>query len=194
MEKRNKVISKYLQKQLNELVRNKQYDEAAKLLETIAQKRNADTQYKMGKQLYYKVTDQVEAEFKDYSKCEKAIFWSELSSKPELCKSPFFTLKCDLKQTLSWYMRALEAGNDDFFMMLAGNLLHSPHVSPKMKDRVVKRLCDKIKEGNWQAAKLIFNIIKIQHRFPEKELSPDIQIDKHELFHTDWFQLLLTMR
>lgn len=33
MEKRNKVISKHLQKRLNELVRNKQYDEAAKLLE-----------------------------------------------------------------------------------------------------------------------------------------------------------------
>lgn len=240
MEKRNKVISKHLQKRLNELVRNKQYDEAAKLLEPIARKGNADTQYKMGKLLYYRMIDQVEAEFKDYSKWGKAIFWSELSSKPELCKtdfsdvnkmiewyekaakegytkamvelaqwytpvfctssaeskvikqSPFFTLKCDLKQTLSWYMRALEAGNDDFFMMLAGNLLHSPHVPPKMKNRVVKKLCDKTKEGNWQATKLIFNIIEVQHRFPEKEPSSDIQIDEHELLHSDWFQLLLS--
>lgn len=35
MEKKSKVVSKRLQKQLNELVSNKQYDEAIQLLEPI---------------------------------------------------------------------------------------------------------------------------------------------------------------
>lgn len=36
MEKRNNVVSKCLQKQLNELVSNRQYDEAIRLLEPVA--------------------------------------------------------------------------------------------------------------------------------------------------------------
>lgn len=56
MEKNNKVVSKRLQKQLNELVSNRQYDEAIQLLEPIARKGNADAQYKMGRLLYKKMT------------------------------------------------------------------------------------------------------------------------------------------
>lgn len=54
MEKKSKVVSKRLQKQLNELVSNRQYDEAIQLLEPIARKGNADAQYKMGRLLYKK--------------------------------------------------------------------------------------------------------------------------------------------
>lgn len=99
MEKRNKVVSKRLQKQLNGLIRNKRYGDTIKLLEPIAQKGNADAQYKMGKLLYYKMIDQVETEVKDYSKLRKAIFWSELSSKPELCKADFY----DINKMIDWY-------------------------------------------------------------------------------------------
>lgn len=42
MEKKNNVVSKRLQKQLNELVSNRQYDEAIRLLEPVARKGNAD--------------------------------------------------------------------------------------------------------------------------------------------------------
>lgn len=54
MEKKSKVVSKRLQKQLNGLVSNRQYDEAIQLLEPIARKGNADAQYKMGRLLYKK--------------------------------------------------------------------------------------------------------------------------------------------
>lgn len=79
MEKRNKVISKRLQKQLNELVSNRRYDEAEQLLEPIARNGNADAQYKMGKLFYYKMITEAESEVKNYSKIEKAIFWGNLS-------------------------------------------------------------------------------------------------------------------
>ena len=56
MEKKSKVVNKRLQKQLNELVSNRQFDEAIQLLEPIARKGNADAQYKLGKLLYGKMT------------------------------------------------------------------------------------------------------------------------------------------
>ena len=102
MEKRNKVISKRLQKQLNELVSNRRYDEAEQLLEPIARNGNADAQYKMGKLFYYKMITEAESEVKNYSKIEKAIFWGNLSSKPELCKTDF----SDTNKMIDWYEKA----------------------------------------------------------------------------------------
>ena len=45
MEKKSKVVSKRLRKQLDELERGKRYDEATQLLEPIARRGNADAQY-----------------------------------------------------------------------------------------------------------------------------------------------------
>ena len=56
MEKKNRVVSKRLQKQLDKLLSDKRYDEAEQLLKPIARKGNADAQYQMGKLLYYKMT------------------------------------------------------------------------------------------------------------------------------------------
>lgn len=238
MEKRNKVISKRLQKQLNELVSNRRYDEAEQLLEPIARNGNADAQYKMGKLFYYKMITEAESEVKNYSKIEKAIFWGNLSSKPELCKtdfsdtnkmidwyekaakqkhvkamvelaawyapvsccwssekrvikqSPSFTIKCDLEQALSLYIEVLKI-EDNFDICIIENLLHSRHVSKEVKDKIVEILYDKAKNGDWNAANQIFSMVKTQLRFPEQKPHYDLQIDEHELLHTNWFQLLL---
>lgn len=102
MEKKSKVVSKRLQKGLDKLLSDKRYNEAEQLLEPIAQKGNADAQYKMGKLLYYKMIDEAEAEIKNYSQFEKAMFWVNLSSKPELCKVDFL----DLNKMIDWYEKA----------------------------------------------------------------------------------------
>ena len=54
MEKKSKVVSKRLRKQLDELERGKRYDEATQLLEPIARRGNADAQYEMGELLTIK--------------------------------------------------------------------------------------------------------------------------------------------
>ena len=102
MEKKSKVVSKRLQKQLDKLVNSRRYDEAIQVLEPIARKGNADAQYKMGKLLYYKMIEDVETEIENYSNFEKAIFWSELSSKPELCKADF----SNFNKMIDWYEEA----------------------------------------------------------------------------------------
>ena len=61
MEKKSKVVSKRLRKQLDELERSKRYDEATQLLEPIARRGNADAQYEMGELLYHKMVHEAEA-------------------------------------------------------------------------------------------------------------------------------------
>lgn len=99
MEKKSKVVSKRLRKQLDELERGKRYDEATQLLEPIARRGNADAQYEMGELLYHKMVHEAEAVVRNYSNFEKAIFWSDLSRKPELCKADF----SDFSKMIDWY-------------------------------------------------------------------------------------------
>lgn len=102
MEKKSKVVSKRLRKQLDELERGKRYDEATQLLEPIARRGNADAQYEMGELLYHKMVHEAEAVVRNYSKIEKAIFWLNLSRKPELCKADF----SDFNKMINWYEKA----------------------------------------------------------------------------------------
>ena len=102
MEKKSKVVSKRLRKQLDELERGKRYDEATQLLEPIARRGNADAQYEMGELLYHKMVHEAEAVVRNYSNFEKAIFWSDLSRKPELCKADF----SDFSKMIDWYEKA----------------------------------------------------------------------------------------
>ena len=240
MEKKNRVVSKRLQKQLDKLLSDKRYDEAEQLLKPIARKGNADAQYQMGKLFYYKMINEAEAEVKNYSNFEKAIFWLNLSSKPELCKADFsdfskmidwyeeaakqkhikamvelaewytpircgssakhvikqsssFTLKCNFNHALSLYIEALEIGGDDSFLdvCVVDNLLHSPHVPKEVKDKVVKILYARAKKGCYRSADRLLRIWESKYRFPQEEPYYDLQIDEHELLHTDWFRLLL---
>lgn len=240
MEKKSNVVSKRLRKQLDELERSKRYDEAAQLLEPIARRGNADAQYEMGELLYHKMVHEAEAVVRNYSNFEKAIFWSDLSRKPELCKadfsdfskmidwyekaakqkhikamvelaewytpivscssakhvikqSSFFTLKCDFNHALSLYIEALESGGDDSFfdVCVIGNLLHSPHVPQKVKDKVVKILYVRAKKGCYRSADHLLRIWESKYRSPQRKPYYDLQIDEHELLHTDWFRLLL---
>ena len=240
MEKKSKVVSKRLRKQLDELERSKRYDDATQLLEPIARRGNADAQYEMGELLYHKMVHEAEAAVRNYSKIEKAIFWLDLSRKPELCKadfsdfnkminwyekaakqkhikamvelaewytpircgssakhvikqSPFFTLKCNFNHALSLYIEALEIGGDDSFfdVCVIENLLHSPHVPQKVKDKVVDILQARVKKGCCHAADHLFRIWESKYRSPQRKPYYDIQIDEHELLHTDWFRLLL---
>ena len=239
MEKKSNVVSKRLRKQLDELERGKRYDEATQLLEPIARRGNADAQYEMGELLYHKMVHEAEAAVRNYSKIEKAIFWLDLSRKPELCKadfsdfnkminwyekaakqkhikamvelaewytpircgssakhvikqSPFFTLKCNFNHALSLYIEALEIGGDDSFfdVCVIENLLHSPHVPQKVKDKVVDILQARVKKGCCHAADHLFRIWESKYRSPQRKPYYDIQIDEHELLHTDWFRLL----
>lgn len=240
MEKKSNVVSKRLRKQLDELERSKRYDEAVQLLEPIARRGNADAQYEMGELLYHKMVHEAEAAVRNYSNFEKAIFWSDLSRKPELCKadfsdfnkmidwyekaveqkhakamvelaewytpircgssakhvikqSPFFTLKCNFNHALSLYIEALEIGGDDSFfdVCVIENLLHSPHVPQKVKDKVVDILQARVKKGCYRSADHLLRIWESKYCFPQREPYYDLQIDEQELLHTDWFQLLL---
>ena len=218
MEKKSKVGSKRLRKQLDELERGKRYDEATQLLEPIARRGNADAQYEMGELLYHKMVHEAEAVVRNYSNFEKAIFWSDLSRKPELCKadfsdfskmidwyekaveqkhakaivelaewytpivsrssvkhvikqSSFFTLKCDFNYALSLYIEALESGGDDSFfdVCVIENLLHSPHVPQKVKDKVVDILQARVKKGCCHAADHLFRIWESKYRSPQRK-------------------------
>lgn len=240
MEKKSNVVSKRLRKQLDELERSKRYDEAAQLLEPIARRGNADAQYEMGELLYHKMVHEAEAVVRNYSNFEKAIFWSDLSRKPELCKadfsdfskmidwyekaakqkhieamvelaewytpivsrssvkhvikqSSFFTLKCDFNHALSLYIEALEIGGDDSFLdvCVVDNLLHSSHVPKGVKDKVVEILYARTKKGCYRSADRLLCIWESKYRSPQRKPYYDIQIDEHELLHTDWFWLLL---
>lgn len=240
MEKKSNVVSKRLRKQLDELERSKRYDEAAQLLEPIARRGNADAQYEMGELLYHKMVHEAEAVVRNYSNFEKAIFWSDLSRKPELCKadfsdfskmidwyekaakqkhieamvelaewytpivsrssvkhvikqSSFFTLKCDFNHALSLYIEALEIGGDDSFLdvCVVDNLLHSSHVPKGVKDKVVEILYARTKKGCYRSADRLLCIWESKYRNPQRKPYYDLQIDEHELLHTDWFRLLL---
>lgn len=102
MEKRNNVVSKCLQKQLNELVSNRQYDEAIRLLEPVARKGNADAQYKMGKLLYKKMT-YTGARFV----LEDVAYWMNKEKQQAVCPEDY----PDANQMIYWYEEAAKQGH-----------------------------------------------------------------------------------
>ena len=70
MERRNKVVSKRLQKQLKELIRSGQLEEAALRLEPFAKVGNPNAQYQLGQLLFDIMRDK-----KDYTDIEKVAYW-----------------------------------------------------------------------------------------------------------------------
>lgn len=111
MEKKNNVVSKRLQKQLNELVSNRQYDEAIRLLEPVARKGNADTQYKMGKLLYKKMT-YTGARFV----LEDVAYWMNKEKQQAVCPEDY----PDANQMIYWYEEAAKQGHLKAIVELAG--------------------------------------------------------------------------
>lgn len=111
MEKKNNVVSKRLQKQLNELVNNRQYDEAIQLLEPIARKGNADAQYKMGKLLYKKMTH-TGARFV----LENVTYWMNKERQQAVCPEDY----PDANQMIYWYEQAAKQEHIQAIVELAG--------------------------------------------------------------------------
>ena len=128
MKKKNKVVSKRLQKQLKTLIRSGQLEEAAIQLEPIAQDGNPNVQYQLGKLLFDIMRDK-----KDYTGIEKVVYWYEEAAKQEYAKamtalgelyfpgtwdacmgnmkrSPTFTLQTNLSKSLSYFVQASEKG------------------------------------------------------------------------------------
>ena len=122
MEKKNRVVSKRLQKQLKELIRNGQLEEAAIRLEPIAKVGNPNAQYQLGQLLFDIMRDK-----KDYTGIEKVVYWYEEAAKQGYAKamealgelyfpgtwdacmrnvkrSPTFTLQTDLSKSLSYFV------------------------------------------------------------------------------------------
>lgn len=118
MEEKNKVVSKRLQKQLKELIRNGQLEEAAIRLEPIAKVGNPNAQYQLGQLLFDIMRDK-----RDYTGIEKVVYWYEEAVKQGYAKaltalgelyfpgtwdacmrnvkqSPTFTLQTDLSKSL----------------------------------------------------------------------------------------------
>ena len=128
MEKKSKVVSKRLQKQLEKLTRNGRFEEAVKLLEPIAQEGNPNAQHQLGKLLFDIMRDK-----EDYTGIEKVVYWYEEAAKQgyaqamaalgelyfpgnwdtwmrTIKQSPTFSLYADLQKSLSYFVQASENG------------------------------------------------------------------------------------
>lgn len=110
MEKKSKVVSKRLQKQLDELISNRQYDEAIRLLEPIAHKGNADAQYKLGKLLYDKMT-YTDARWT----LESVAYWMKKEKQQAVCPEDY----PDANQMIYWYEEAAKQGHVKAIVELA---------------------------------------------------------------------------
>ena len=82
MERKNKVISKRLQKQLKELIRSGQLEEAALRLEPVSREGNPNAQYQLGQLLFDIMRDK-----KDYTDIEKVVYWYEEAAKQGYAKA-----------------------------------------------------------------------------------------------------------
>ena len=109
MKKKN-TLSKRLEKQLNELISNRQYNEAIQLLEPIARKGNADAQYKLGKLLYGKMT---------YTGArwtlESVAYWMKKEKQQAVCPEDY----PDANQMVCWYEEAAKQGHVKAIVELA---------------------------------------------------------------------------
>lgn len=208
MKKQSKVVSKRLQKQLKELIRNGQLEEAAVQLEPIAKVGNPNAQYQLGKLLFDIMRDK-----RDYTGIEKVVYWYEEAAKQGYAKamealgelyfpgtwdacmrdvkqSSTFTLQTDLRKSLSYFVQASENGEwfDNFTSF--SNLLRSPKTANDVKQEVIQMLIGIARKGDRDAANDLLYIWMWHFRFPDK--NPDIlHLTQEELLHSDWFLNLL---
>ena len=210
MERKNKVVSKRLQKQLKKLARNGQSEEAVKLLEPIAQGGNPNAQYQLGQQLFDIMRDK-----KDYTGIEKVVYWYEEAAKQGYAKamaalgelyfpgswdtwmrtikqSPTFTLHTDLHKSLSYFVQASENGEwlGATNSTSIYNLLHSRTATDDEKNDAMQMLVYLAKKGDRDAANDLLHMWMSHFQFPDR--APDVlHLTQDELLHTDWFLLLL---
>ncbi len=210
MERKNKVVSKRLQKQLKKLARNGQSEEAVKLLEPIAQGGNPNAQYQLGQQLFDIMRDK-----KDYTGMEKVVYWYEEAAKQGYAKamaalgelyfpgswdtwmrtikqSPTFTLHTDLHKSLSYFVQASENGEwlGATNSTSIYNLLHSRTATDDEKNDAMQMLVYLAKKGDRDAANDLLHMWMSHFQFPDR--APDVlHLTQDELLHTDWFLLLL---
>ena len=209
MEKKSKVVSKRQQKQLKELIRNGQLEEAAIRLEPIAQGGNPDAQYQLGQLLFDAMRDK-----KDYTDIEKVVYWYEEAAKQgnakamvalgelyfpgtwdacmrDVKRSPTFTLQTNLSKSLSYFVQASEKGEQLWanFTSLS-NLFRSLDATVDMKNEVMQTTLSLARKGNCDAAYHLLDEWKWHFRLPDRV--PDIlHLTPKELLHTDWFLILL---
>lgn len=210
MEKKNKVVSQRLQKQLMKLTRNGQSEKAVKLLEPIAQGGNPYAQYQLGQLLFNIMRDK-----KDYTGIEKVVYWYEEAAKQGYAKamaalgelyfpgswdtwmgtikqSPTFTLHTDLHKSLSYFVQSSENGEwlGATNSTSIYNLLHSRTATDDEKNAVMQMLVYLAKKGDRDAANDLLHMWMIHFHYPDR--APDvIHLTQDELLHTDWFLLLL---
>ena len=170
MEKKSKVVSKRQQKQLKELIRNGQLEEAAIRLEPIAQGGNPDAQYQLGQLLFDAMRDK-----KDYTDIEKVVYWYEEAAKQgnakamvalgelyfpgtwdacmrDVKRSPTFTLQTNLSKSLSYFVQASEKGERIWANSISlFNLFHSVDATVNMKNEVMQTVLVLARKGNCDA-------------------------------------------
>ena len=209
MERRNKVVSKRLQKQLKELIRSGQLEEAALRLEPFAKVGNPNAQYQLGQLLFDIMRDK-----KDYTDIEKVAYWYEEAAKQGYAKamaalgelyfpetwdacqgdvkrSPTFTLQTDLRKSLSYFVQASEKGERLWANSISlFNLFHSLDATDDMKNEVMQTVLVLARKGNCDAAYHLLDEWLWHFRHPDRV--PDIlHLTPEELLHTDWFLALL---
>ncbi len=209
MEEKNKVVSKRLQKQLKELIRNGQLEEAAIRLEPIAKVGNPNAQYQLGQLLFDIMRDK-----RDYTGIEKVVYWYEEAVKQGYAKaltalgelyfpgtwdacmgnvkrSPTFTLQTDLSKSLSYFVQASEKGERLWANSISlSNLFHSLDATDDMKNEVMQTVLILARKGNCDAAYHLIDEWLWHFRHPDRV--PDIlHLTPEELLHTDWFLALL---
>ena len=209
MEEKNKVVSKRLQKQLKELIRNGQLEEAAIRLEPIAKVGNPNAQYQLGQLLFDIMRDK-----RDYTGIEKVVYWYEEAVKQGYAKaltalgelyfpgtwdacmrnvkqSPTFTLQTDLSKSLFYFVQASEKGERLWANSISlANLFHSVDATIDMKNEVMQTVLVLARKGNCDAAYHLIDEWRWHFRSPDRV--PDIlHLTPEELLHTDWFLILL---
>jgi len=209
MEKKNRMVSKRLQKQLKELIRNGQLEEAAIRLEPIAKVGNPNAQYQLGQLLFDIMGDK-----RDYTGIEKVVYWYEEAAKQGYAKaltalgelyfpgtwdacmgrvkrSPTFTLQTDLRKSLSYFVQASEKGERLWANSISlSNLFHSLDATVDMKNEVMQTVLVLAWKGNCDAAYHLIDEWWWHFRSPDRV--PDIlHLTPEELLHTDWFLALL---
>lgn len=209
MEEKNKVVSKRLQKQLKDLIRNGQLEEAALRLEPFAKVGNPNAQYQLGELLFDIMRDK-----KDFTAIEQVVYWYEEAAKQGYAKamtalgelyfpgtwdacmriikrSSTFTLQTDLHKSLSYFVQASEKGERLWANSISlANLFHSVDATVDMKNEVMQTVLVLAREGNCDAAYHLIDEWWWHFRSPDRV--PDIlHLTPEELLHTDWFLTLL---
>ena len=209
MERKNKVVSKRLQKQLKELIRNGQLEEAAIRLEPIAKVGNPNAQYQLGELLFDIMRDK-----RDYTGIEKVLYWYEEAAKQGYAKaltalgelyfpgtwdacmrnvkrSPTFTLQTDLSKSLSYFVQASEKGERLWANSISlSNLFHSLDATDDMKNEVMQTVLALARKGNCDAAYHLIDEWRWHFRSPDR-VQDILHLAPEELLHTDWFLALL---